>query len=74
MLKPSGNSQAAEKQELMHFYEHMGLRNEFIKTVREFTMMILEAGDLNKIKTLFMKFDLLHGNLRPKNRFVLNQS
>lgn len=40
-------------------YQNLGLKNEFINTLRNYTVMVFTAGDLNKIKDLFVKYDLL---------------
>jgi hypothetical protein len=44
-----------------------------MKTLREYLLMLLEKGDLNKVKDLLMKFSLIHGSRKKKN-FAINQS
>ena len=40
-------------------YENLGMRNEFLNTLRNFTISVFTSGDLNKIKELFVKFGYL---------------
>ena len=40
-------------------YENLGLKNEFINNLRNYTILVFTAGDLNKIKDLFVKYDYL---------------
>jgi len=44
---------------MIQMYENLGLRNEFLNTLRNFTLSVFTAGDLNKIKELFVKFGYL---------------
>jgi len=45
-----------------------------MKALREYLLMLMEKGDLNKVKDLLMKFGLIHGSRKPRNRFVINQT
>lgn len=41
-------------------YENLGLKNEFLNNLRNYIILVFTAGDLNKIKDLFMKYDYIH--------------
>ena len=40
-------------------YENLGLKNEYINNLRNYTILVFTAGDLNKLKDLFIKYDYL---------------
>jgi hypothetical protein len=58
-----------QQQDMIQMYENLGLRNEFLNTLRNFTISVFTAGDLNKIKDLFVKFGYLDivQNQKPGN-------
>ena len=53
---------------MIQMYENLGLRNEFLNTLRNFTMSVFTAGDLNKIKELFVKFGYLEISKKTDDR------
>lgn len=40
-------------------YENLGLKNEYINNLRNYTILVFTAGDLNKLKDLLIKYDFL---------------
>jgi hypothetical protein len=40
-------------------YENLGLKNEYINNLRNYTILVFTAGDLNKLKDLFVKYNYL---------------
>jgi len=44
---------------MIQMYENLDLRNEFIDALRNYTILIFNQGDLNKIKDLFLRYSLL---------------
>lgn len=53
---------------MIQMYENLGLRNEFLNTLRNFTLSVFTAGDLNKIKELFAKFGYLEITKKSDDR------
>ena len=49
----SNDDKLLELQEMVAMYENLNLNNEFIETLRHYTICLFEAGDINKIKDLF---------------------
>ena len=47
-------------QDIVLMYQSLELRNEFINSLRNYTLMIFEAADLNKIKELLVKYSLIN--------------
>ena len=40
-------------------FENLHLKNEFIRAMRNYTLMVFSSGDFNKIKQLMMKYSLI---------------
>ena len=41
-------------------YENLSLKNEFVRSLRNYAIMMFQAGDLNKIKELFLRYSFIH--------------
>ena len=41
-------------------YENLSLKNEFVRSLRNYAIMVFQAGDLNKIKELFRRYGFIH--------------
>lgn len=53
-------------------YENLSLKNEFLNTLRNYTVLVFTAGDLNKIKELFTKFGFLDLNTSNEKSKSIN--
>ena len=40
-------------------FENLHLKNEFLRSMRNYTLMVFSSGDFNKIKELLMKYSLI---------------
>ena len=62
-------------QDIVLMYQSLELRNEFINALRNYTLMIFEAADLNKIKDLLVKYSLINA-IQPdgQSKFYINQA
>lgn len=62
-----------QQQDMIQMYENLGLRNEFLNTLRNFTLSVFTAGDLNKIKELFVKFGYLE-IIKKSDKTTVNEA
>jgi len=53
-------------------YENLGLKNEFSDSLRNYTLLVFQTGDLNKIKDIFLKYNLLDTTKEDK-KVVINE-
>jgi len=59
MLNFNGD-QIIQTQDLVQMYENLSLKNEFVRSLRNYAIMVFQAGDLNKIKELFRRYSFIH--------------
>lgn len=48
-----------ELQDLTQMYEGLNLKNEFCSSLRNYTILLFQNGDLSKIKELLLRYGLL---------------
>ena len=53
-------------------FENLKLKNEFLRSMRNYTLMVFSSGDFNKIKELLMKYSLIEGKQSSK-KFTINK-
>lgn len=53
--------------------ENLSLKNEFMESLTNYAIVIFQAGDLNKIRDLFMKYNLIETN-KKQSKVVVNQA
>jgi putative cell wall-binding protein len=54
-------------------YENLGLRNEFSSTLRNYTIIVFQNGDLNKVRDLFLKYGMVETVIR-NDKEVINEN
>lgn len=54
--------QIVQTQDLVQMYENLSLKNEFVRSLRNYAIMVFQAGDLNKIKELFRRYSFIHSS------------
>lgn len=72
-IKNAGADKLLQQQDLIQMYENLNLKNEFLNTLRNYTVLVFTAGDLNKIKDLFVKFGFLDLNLTNEKKSINHQ-
>lgn len=55
----SDSSSLVETQDQVQMFENLLLKNEFLRAMRNYTLMVFSSGDFNKIKELLMKYGLI---------------
>lgn len=59
-LQLNTNSEGlVEIQDQVQLFESLHLKNEFLRSMRNYTLMVFSSGDFNKIKELMMKYSLI---------------
>lgn len=59
-MQLNSNSEGlVEIQDQVQMFENLHLKNEFIRAMRNYTLMVFSSGDFNKIKQLMMKYSLI---------------
>ena len=53
---------------MLIMFEKLNMKIEFIQSLREYTIMVFETGDLNKIKDLLMRYSLLSVNKKASSQ------
>ena len=53
---------------MLIMFEKLNMKIEFIQSLREYTIMVFETGDLNKIKDLLMRNSLLSVNKKTSTQ------
>lgn len=68
----NNSDQLVEIQDQVQMFENLKLKNEFIRSMRNYTLMVFSSGDFNKIKQLMMKYSLIEGKQSVKS-FKMNK-
>jgi len=53
-------------------HESMHYKNEFLDCLRNYSIMVFQSGDLNKIKDLMIKYSFIEGAQRA-GKYLINQ-
>ena len=59
-----------DQQELVSMYENLGMKNEFQKCLHNYAVCVFQKLDLNRIKDLLLRFNLLEGMTKDGHFFI----
>ena len=52
-------SKMVEYQDQIQMYESLLLKNEFCNSLRNYVILLLQSGELSKLKDVFMKYGMV---------------